>query len=105
MKCMFQVIDQATGVRSPAGVFDRAVFAGVLVRLKQEAGVKDDDFVLVLLDDCGEQFAVSSAPLMRVGWFIQQFGVSDEQAVLRAAPEGADSLLDGAVGGDPAVAV
>lgn len=73
MISVYQVIDHRDGRRSPAGAFERAEFARVL-RDEVSGVVGPEDFVLVLMDQIGDEWVASSAPIMRVDTFINNFG-------------------------------
>lgn len=75
MISVYQVINHRDGSRSPAGAFERSEFARVL-RDEVSAVVTGEDFILVLMDQIGDEWVASSAPIMRVESFINLFGAS-----------------------------
>lgn len=75
MKSAYQLISQADGRRSPAAVFERGEFAALLKSGDLKGLVGPDDFVLVLMDLIGEEWVASSAAIMRVETFINNYGV------------------------------
>lgn len=75
MKCVFQVVRRADGVRCPVAESTREVYASVLRRMVEEHPdqLQLDDYVIVLfesLDDEGNA-RFSQAPMMTVEHFLQ----------------------------------
>lgn len=75
MKCFFQLIRPADGVRSQAFGESREVFAEILLKRSVENPETMKDLVLVLVEDvAAENWQFSSAPVMTVESFIANFG-------------------------------
>lgn len=78
MKIFVQLVQASTGARSAAIGYPRAEVASVIRKLRDDPNVElvGSDYVLVLVDDAGEEeWQFSTAPLMSVDNFISRFEV------------------------------